>query len=188
MIGVKEIGWNREVLLNALEAPELNSTLGSHRLWFYPQKAWTTKEVVSMVYGTKLEVPNSPPWWTDGANVIPEGCTSSYCEIEQSDFLVLTSALSYKSGIVFFTNASEAEFDSTQNQYKITSGFAYITRQDGEPMSLCSEDNNKLSRMNIDSMVTVLSETKEGTLASIQSGFPVYPATLSSSLTQACLL
>ena len=120
--------------------------------------------------------------------MIPEGCTSSYCEIEQSDFLVLTSALSYKSGIVFFTNASEAEFDSTQNQYKITSGFAYITRQDGEPMSLCSEDNNKLSRMNIDSMVTVLSETKEGTLASIQSGFPVYPATLSSSLTQACLL
>jgi hypothetical protein len=89
---------------------------------------------------------------------------------------------------VFFANASEAEFDSTQNQYKLNSGFAYIMRQDGEAMSLCSEDNNTLSRMNIDSMVTVLSETEEGTLVSIQSGFPVYPATLSSSLTQACPL
>jgi hypothetical protein len=116
MVGVDAFGWDREILDKVLKSPQVSVLIGDERLWFYPQMAWTTTEVVSSSLGKRTEVPNSPDWWTNGNEKIPNGCTASNCRVSDSDLIVLFDGKSYQEGLVAVLPATEVAILSSPDK------------------------------------------------------------------------
>jgi hypothetical protein len=111
MIGV-EFGWDRETLGDSLMSGKMDKYIDGKELWFYPQQAWTTSEVVSHRLHKKIVVSNSPDWWTNGFELPPMGCTTDECGVDSKDVLVGYHGKSYKSGYVTIIDSGSGVFDA----------------------------------------------------------------------------
>ena len=187
MIGKKDIGWNREVLLNTLGENEVNNQIGESRLWFYPQRAWTAKEPVSMAMNRKVEVPNSPNWWTDGFYPIPENCTVPDCRVQPSDLSVFTNSLGYETGIVYFANASEAYMDSKGSSYLVKSGFIFLMKNPNDELFVCVVANDQQRQViSAEDAGEKIAYTNRGVMVKLSEEFLVDTGTLSRSENMTC--
>jgi hypothetical protein len=111
MIGVI-FGWDRETLGDSLMSGKMDKYIDGKDLWFYPQQAWTTSEVVSHRLQEKVVVSNSPAWWTNGFGLPPEGCATDACFIDGKDVLIGYHGKSYRSGYVTIIDSDSGVFDT----------------------------------------------------------------------------
>lgn len=155
MVGVKSFGWDREILRIAISSDSWNHLSGQNRVWFYPQMAWTTTEVISAYSDQQVLVPNSPQWWTNGALPPPEGCSLSPCQLLPDDRIIVSSGSSYTSGIVASFNQADALL--MEDQFK---AFRYLTDAANvvllsdseiaiESLTICSYEDSSFVRHNL---------------------------------------